>query len=75
MKTSHIQLFKDARGRWRWRLRAPNGRIVATAGEAFSSKLAARRAAVALPAHARQGAQDIRTQRTIRRSHGQTKGK
>lgn len=30
-----FELFKDAAGEWRWRLRAGNGKIVATSGEGY----------------------------------------
>jgi len=35
---SKLQLYKDKKDQWRWRLKASNGRIVATGGEAFSSR-------------------------------------
>ena len=35
-----IALYEDTRGEWRWRMRASNGRIVASGGEGFSSKSA-----------------------------------
>ena len=38
------QLFKDRRGKWRWRAKAKNGRIVACSGECFWKKGNARRA-------------------------------
>jgi len=34
---SKIEIYKDAAGKFRWRLRAPNGEIVAV-GEAYESK-------------------------------------
>lgn len=40
-----FQAFKDAAGRWRWRLVAGNGEKVATSGESFSSHSNAVRAA------------------------------
>ena len=33
-----FSIYKDKAGEWRWRLKASNGRIVATGGEGFSSK-------------------------------------
>ena len=35
---SKIQLYQDKKDEWRWRLKASNGRIVATGGESFSSR-------------------------------------
>lgn len=39
-----VEVYEGADG-WRWRVRAGNGRLVATAGEAFASKGNAVRAA------------------------------
>ena len=39
-----VEFFKDKRGDWRWRVRARNGKLVATAGEYFASKSNAKRA-------------------------------
>lgn len=36
-----FEIYKDASGSWRWRLKAANGSIVASSGESFSSKEAA----------------------------------
>ena len=33
-----IELYEDKGGEWRWRMKARNGRTVATGGEGFSSK-------------------------------------
>lgn len=30
-----VEFFKDRKKEWRWRLRASNGRIVATSGEGY----------------------------------------
>ena len=35
-----VEFYEDARGEWRWRMKAGNGRIVANGGEGFSSKSA-----------------------------------
>ena len=39
-----FDVFEDKRGQYRWRLIAPNGRRVATSGEAFAGKWEAERA-------------------------------
>lgn len=33
-----MQGYQDTAGLWRWRLRAPNGRIVADSGESYSKR-------------------------------------
>ncbi|MDQ3093016.1 MAG: DUF1508 domain-containing protein [Actinomycetota bacterium] len=38
-------IYKDSRGKYRWRLVAGNGQTVASSGEAFESQSNARRAA------------------------------
>jgi uncharacterized protein YegP (UPF0339 family) len=42
--TAHFELYRDAGGQWRWRLRARNGRIVADSAEGYASRRNARRA-------------------------------
>ena len=32
------EIYKDASQKFRWRLKAPNGEIIASSGEAFESK-------------------------------------
>ncbi|HEV57109.1 MAG TPA: DUF1508 domain-containing protein [Phycisphaerales bacterium] len=44
MRRGKIELYRDARREWRWRLRAPNGRIVADSGEGYRRRAAALRA-------------------------------
>ena len=39
-----VEVYPDASGHWRWRVRASNGQLVATSGEAFASKQNAVRA-------------------------------
>ena len=39
-----VELYPDESGHWRWRVRAENGKLVATSGEAFASKQNAARA-------------------------------
>lgn len=38
-----FELYEDRAGEWRWRLVAPNGKIIADSGEGYSSKQGARR--------------------------------
>ncbi len=33
-----FQIYKDSAGKFRWRLRAANGEIIASSGEAYESK-------------------------------------
>ena len=33
-----IEIYEDTAGEWRWRLKAANGKIVATGGEGFVTK-------------------------------------
>ena len=40
-----FEIYADASGQYRWRLRSSNGQIVASSGEAFASKANATRAA------------------------------
>jgi len=47
-KNLTVELFADRRGKWRWRITARNGKIVANAGEYFASKSNALRAFRAL---------------------------
>ena len=35
---SMFQVFKDKKGEWRWRLRANNNEIIATAGEGYVNR-------------------------------------
>ncbi len=44
MRTAKIEIYRDARRKWRWRLRASNGRITATGGEGYCRKTAVLRA-------------------------------
>jgi uncharacterized protein YegP (UPF0339 family) len=49
---SRYEVFRDAAGMWRWRLRSGNGQIVMTSGESFASHYNALRAARNVWAHA-----------------------
>ena len=33
-----FEIYKDAAGKFRWRLKAPNGQIIASSGEAYESR-------------------------------------
>ena len=35
MRRAKLEIYRDRRGEWRWRLRASNGRIVADSGEGY----------------------------------------
>lgn len=39
-----IDIYRDAAGQWRWRLRAGNGRIIADGSEGYSERRHAERA-------------------------------
>jgi uncharacterized protein len=36
-----FELYKDAKGEYRWRLKSGNGQIIATGGEGYTSKAGA----------------------------------
>ena len=38
MRTAKLEIYRDAKRQWRWRLRASNGRIVADSGEGYRRK-------------------------------------
>lgn len=38
----NAEIYKDAKGKWRWRLRARNGRILADSGQGYVRKIDAR---------------------------------
>jgi uncharacterized protein YegP (UPF0339 family) len=40
-----FEIYQDAANQYRWRLKAPNGRIMADSGEGYVSRSNARRAA------------------------------
>lgn len=45
---ARFELYEDAAGNWRWRLFAGNNEKIASSGESFSSKAAARNGAEAV---------------------------
>ena len=38
MSDPKFEIYEDASGEWRWRLRATNGKIIATSGEGYVKK-------------------------------------
>ena len=38
MRPHRVQVFRDARGKWRWRRRAGNHRVVAASSQGYSSR-------------------------------------
>jgi len=40
MRTAKLEIYRDAKREWRWRLRAANGRIVADSGEGYRRRAA-----------------------------------
>jgi uncharacterized protein YegP (UPF0339 family) len=49
---ANFQIYADAAGKYRWRLKANNGEIIASSGESFASRDNARRAAQTVKATA-----------------------
>jgi uncharacterized protein YegP (UPF0339 family) len=45
MRRPKLEIYRDGRSEWRWRLRAANGRIVADSGEGYRRRATARCAA------------------------------
>lgn len=41
MKTGKVEVYKDRKGEWRWRVIAPNGRILGDSGEGYKRRSAA----------------------------------
>ncbi|MFB6304415.1 MAG: HVO_2922 family protein [Haloferacaceae archaeon] len=50
--TQTFELFEDAAGEYRWRLRAANGEIIADSGEGYASKSGARQAVERIQSYA-----------------------
>ena len=42
MSSATFELYRDHRGKWRWRLRHANGNIIADSGQGYASKQKAR---------------------------------
>ncbi len=36
MRKGKLEIYEDASGDWRWRLKSSNGRIIATSGEGYT---------------------------------------
>ena len=47
-----FELYTDAKGEFRWRLKASNGQTIATGGEGYSSKANARNGIESVKKHA-----------------------
>lgn len=47
-RTPTIDIYRDASGDWRWRLRAANGRVIADSGEGYRDRRGVMRAVEAL---------------------------
>ena len=41
MRHAKLQIYRDGRREWRWRLRASNGRVVADSGEGYRRRVSA----------------------------------
>lgn len=52
MANAKFVVYKNKGGEYTWHLKSSNGQTTATAGEAFSSKESAKRAAEAVKEHA-----------------------
>ena len=44
MRHAKLQIYRDARREWRWRLKASNGRIMADSGEGYRRRASVRKA-------------------------------
>ena len=50
--TMTFEMYKDAKGEFRWRLKATNGQIIATGGQGYSAKADCKHAIEAIQKHA-----------------------
>lgn len=50
-----FEIYKDAKGEWRWRLRAKNGRIVADSAEGYKKRASVANAVLNLVFFVREG--------------------
>ena len=44
MRRAKLEIYRDGRGEWRWRLRASNGRILADSSEGYRRRASVRKA-------------------------------
>jgi len=44
MRQAKLEIYRDGRREWRWRLRASNGRIVADSSEGYRRRASVRKA-------------------------------
>jgi len=44
MRQAKLEIYRDGRREWRWRLRASNGRILADSGEGYRRHASVRKA-------------------------------
>ena len=56
-----FELYKDARGEFRWRLKSGNGQTIATGGEGYTSKAGAQNGIDAVKRHAPGASVDDQT--------------
>ncbi len=47
-----FEIYPDAAGKYRWRLKASNGQVIATGGEGYSSKASAKAGIESVKKHA-----------------------
>jgi uncharacterized protein YegP (UPF0339 family) len=50
--TMTFEVYKDAKGEFRWRLKATNGQIIATGGQGYSAKADCKHAIESIQKHA-----------------------
>ena len=50
--TMTFEMYKDAKGEFRWRLKATNGQIIATGGQGYSAKADCKHAIESIQKHA-----------------------
>jgi uncharacterized protein len=50
--TMTFEIYKDAKGEFRWRLKATNGQIIATGGQGYSAKADCKHAIESIQKHA-----------------------
>lgn len=80
-----IEMYEDAASEWRWRMRAPNGRILCDGAEGYSSKPGVRRAIANFVKHLSEAvpteevrvrsprAQDVKVKLPVRRPRAEAR--